>query len=223
MAKTTHNVGKRTKRNRAKKIRKLIIRQDSDVESPREWSNVGTMVCWHRRYNLGDEQPSNSPSEYMRELAANHVNANDVDLIPDEHIQRILDKHFIILPLYLYDHSGITMSTGRFSCPWDSGQVGWIYCTKAHGIAECGSEENALKNLECEVSTYDDYLTGNVYGFELMEYELDEDDEPIEESEECLDSCWGFYGDDPKKNGIAEHLSDEDKHLLDDPEFRYND
>ena len=29
----------------------------------------------------------------------------------------------VILPLYLYDHSGITMNTCGFSCPWDSGQV----------------------------------------------------------------------------------------------------
>ena len=37
----------------------------------------------------------------------------------------------VILPLYLYDHSGITMNTCGFSCPWDSGQVGWIYADKA--------------------------------------------------------------------------------------------
>ena len=35
----------------------------------------------------------------------------------------------VILPLYLYDHSGITMNTCGFSCPWDSGQVGWIYAS----------------------------------------------------------------------------------------------
>jgi len=35
-------------------------------------------------------------------------------------------KTHIILPLYLYDHSGITMNTTGFSCGWDSGQVGYI-------------------------------------------------------------------------------------------------
>jgi hypothetical protein len=36
----------------------------------------------------------------------------------------IEEKGTIIKGLFLYDHSGITISTGRFSCPWDSGQVG---------------------------------------------------------------------------------------------------
>ena len=27
---------------------------DEDPQSPREWDNAGTMVCFHRRYNLGD-------------------------------------------------------------------------------------------------------------------------------------------------------------------------
>jgi hypothetical protein len=31
--------------------------------------------------------------------------------------------------LYLYDHGGITISTGPFSCPRDSGQVGFIYAS----------------------------------------------------------------------------------------------
>ena len=26
--------------------------QDSHPESPREWSNVFTLVCWHRHYTL---------------------------------------------------------------------------------------------------------------------------------------------------------------------------
>jgi hypothetical protein len=35
-----------------------------------------------------------------------------------------------IKDLYLYDHSGITISTSPFSCGWDSGQVGFIYLTR---------------------------------------------------------------------------------------------
>ena len=39
--------------------------------------------------------------------------------------------------------------------------------------------------LKGEVETYDQYLTGQVYGFTISEEEGDEDE---------LDSCWGFYG-----------------------------
>jgi hypothetical protein len=36
---------------------------DRDAESPREYDNVGTMACWHRRYKLGDVQPEERPDE----------------------------------------------------------------------------------------------------------------------------------------------------------------
>ena len=107
----------------------------------------------------------------------------------------IIKQHAIILPLYLYDHGGITMNTTGFSCPWDSGQVGWIYCTKEDFIKETGYTEKELFEegkaealLKGEVETYDQYLTGDVYGFVLE----DEDGNQI-------DSCWGFYGSDWKE------------------------
>ena len=66
----------------------------------------------------------------------------------------------MILPLYLYDHSGITMNTTGFSCPWDSGQVGWIYADKRRIEAEYGkvtpeTVEKARQVLEGEVKSYD--------------------------------------------------------------------
>lgn len=32
----------------------------------------------------------------------------------------------VTLPIYMYSHGGETINTTGFSCPWDSGQVGWI-------------------------------------------------------------------------------------------------
>ena len=142
------------------------IHQDSDPESPREWDNLGTMVCWHRRYNLGDEKPTCESHEF---------NPN---------------KHAVCLPLFLYDHSGITMSTGPFGCPWDSGQVGWIYCDAEEIRKEYSVKRISQKTLakvravlEQEVKTYDEFLTGQVYGFVVEDAEGNH-----------LDSCWGFYG-----------------------------
>ena len=58
------------------------------------------------------------------------------------------------LPLFLYDHSGITISTGSFGCRWDSGLVGFIWT----------ADETATQEwLESEVKTYDQYLTGEQY------------------------------------------------------------
>ena len=74
----------------------------------------------------------------------------------------------MILPLYLYDHSGITMNTTGFSCPWDSGQVGWIYADRRRIEAEYGkvtpeTVEKARQVLEGEVKSYDYFLTGQCW------------------------------------------------------------
>jgi hypothetical protein len=53
--------------------------------------------------------------------------------------QALLEPYMAWLPLWLYDHSGITMSCGAanpFYCPWDSGQVGWIIAEKKKIMAE---------------------------------------------------------------------------------------
>lgn len=152
---------------------KLI--HDHDPESPRDCDNVGTMVCWHPRYGLGDEQPKCSPEEYMGNLSSND----------DE-----LRKKFIILPLYLYEHSGITMSTGSFSCPWDSGQVGFIYCTLEKALEEWGGADEearakATACMESEVKAYASYLEGDVVGWSV------EDPDGVD-----VESVWGYYPDD---------------------------
>jgi len=75
-----------------------------------------------------------------------------------------------ILPLFLYDHSGITMKTSPFSCPWDSGQVGYIFVTrevllKEYGVKKLSKKliQKALEALQAEVEEYDQYLTGDVW------------------------------------------------------------
>jgi hypothetical protein len=95
----------------------------------------------------------------------------------------------VVLPLYLYDHSGITMNTAGFACKWDSGQVGFIYATKEKIREVFGWKRLTKKRLQQiqdildgEVKTYDQYLTGDVYGY------------TIEKNGEHIDSCWGYYG-----------------------------
>jgi hypothetical protein len=171
----------------------IEIHQDEDAESPREWDNVGTMWCAHRRYNLGDEQ--------FRETE------------PIEEKRAEIEKEGgIVLPLYLYDHSGITMRTSPFSCPWDSGQVGIIWATREKILSEWGGKskrmtkkvrEQATQYLVGEVQTYDDYLTGNVYGYVC----LGPDGEDI-------DSLWGMFPNQ-EDNGWNGYVLSEAKSAVD--------
>lgn len=168
----------------------LKIMYDDSPDNPREiGENLGTMVYWHRRYTLGDEQAKNvenysSWEEWLRgEIGT--------------------DKDILYLPLYLYDHSGITMRTKPFNDPWDSGQVGWIYVRKEKvrewfGVKRVTPKirERALEVLELEVRMFDAYISNEIYGFVIEDKEGN-----------IIDSCWGFYGCDWKENGLMDYIS----------------
>lgn len=162
----------------------IEIHYDDCGESPREWDNLGNMICFHNRYNLGDKQDLKSESfDSWNEMA--------------QHIIKEL-KAVIVLPLFLYDHSGISMKVGSFNgllpqghAEFDSGQVGFIYATKEQVLKNYMVKRLSKKILEraedclrSEVKVYDQFLRGEVYGFKI----LDKDGEE-------KDSCWGFYGD----------------------------
>lgn len=180
----------------------IFIDHDEDVESPREWDNLFTMVCWHGRYNLGDEQLDRNldPWDYMmeqldeievykldeatEELLERHGDNEDIDR---EEIRAAFDKYFDSEPLYLYDHSGISISLAPFNDPWDSGNVGFLYALKdslRKGFGKSYTPERVIELMKGEVRIYDQYLRGDTYGYR------------IEKDGEELDSCWGFFGDD---------------------------
>jgi len=171
----------------------IKVEHDDMSESPREWDNLGRMVCWHSRYNLGDDHGFGTPSVFAHMLSGLY-SEEITEYLDDEQFEKCWDaacKDHIIIPLYLYDHSGITMSCSPFACPWDSGQVGYIYISYEDIRKEYGwkritkkRREQIVKYLVGEVETYDHYLTGSVYGFSIEKGE----------DEEHVDSCWGFLG-----------------------------
>jgi len=136
---------------------KIKIEQDTDPINPRtDYDNFGEMICFHRRYILGDEH------DYKHE-DYDGWNALYNALRKEE------DPAEVVLPLYLYDHSSITISTGPFSCPWDSGQIGFIIARRSKILREFSRKrispelrDRARQILEGEVKTYDQYLTGDV-------------------------------------------------------------
>lgn len=185
---------------------KIEVIQDIDPMNPRkEFDNLGTMVCFHGRYDLGDKHDYRSEHyfgwEEMKE-----------DIIKTENVG-------VILPLFLYDHSGITMNTTGFHCPWDSGQVGFIFVSKEKMREEYGYERISKKlkqrvagYLKGEVETYDQYLTGDTYGYRITNIHTDDE----------IDSCWGFYGDEycmMEAESVVNHKMKADKGVQLDLEF----
>ncbi len=157
----------------------LSIGYDEFAENPRNWDNVGTMVCFHRRYMLGDKHNYNDLQEFF--------NGEDYN------------NAFVIKPLFLYDHSGISLSTKSFNgrvpyAEWDSMQVGYIFIRKDEVKDKLGFEpidenrEQIERMIESEVAVYNNYLEGNTF-----EYSLRNEDEKI------IESCGGFIADSVKE------------------------
>lgn len=142
---------------------------DPDPMNPRtEWDNMCEFHCSHKRYVLEDEHYEN------RQECAEVANEAEA-------------RGGIVTSLYLYDHSGLTLSTAPFSCPWDSRQVGFVILRRDKLLTEFGGKrltkalrERAEKIITAEVSVYDAYLRGAVYGYVIKQ---------------TGDSCWGFYDD----------------------------
>jgi len=174
----------------------LKIEQDTDPMNPRtEWDNLGTMVCFHNRYELGDK------TDYR---------SNDYDSW--EELEKGIIKNegeVVILPLYLYDHSGITISTSSFDCRWDSGQIGFIFVSKYKMKKEGIDETKVEEYLKGEVETYDKYLTGEVYRYSI--YEIETCDKG-HEHKNYVEGCGGYFGEEECESegkSMLEHLEKE--------------
>lgn len=214
----------------------LMVQPDDILISPREVDeHFGTMVCFHPRYALGDNHNYVDKDDFLREMYLKTVGNDERGMERYDHminmvwsrkmtgpnpdpravdntIMNVVSKKFLMLPLYLLDHSGLAMKTTSFNDPWDSGQVGWIYVSKEAALKEFGGDkmtgavrQSAEDLMRSEVAAYDCYLRGECYGFELYK------------NGELTDSCWGFMGDlEEAKKGMAEYLPEECKGMLDE-------
>lgn len=167
------------------------VEMDHEPMDPRtDFDNFGEMLCFHKRYTLGDKHPYN----------ADYYSGWDEMLAE---LQEEDDPVLYWLPVFMHDHSGIVLSTGSFSDPWDSGQLGLIVARESK-IKEWISEEavrlirlsndmplskilekdrTAVKEtvdlvskmLKGEVETYSAFVSGDVWGyciFEVKDHEL---------------------------------------------------
>lgn len=151
---------------------KIEIKPDPSPDNPRDWDNLGVMVCFHRRYHIGD----------------NHGYANPTQLT------RLFETgDYYYLPIYAYEHGGITISTRLEphwpDKQWDCGQLGYIYTSKAKVRQEWKVQriskklrQQVMEILKTEVKIQDAYMNGRVYGYIVRD--------PIGEE---IDSSWGFY------------------------------
>ena len=159
------------------------IIQDQDPINPRtEYGHIGEILCWHPRHSLGDKHDY-TPSGFTAE-------------------REEMEKEFYIFPLYLYEHTLLAISLNPFTCPWDSGQIGWWRINKDKMRKEWGeiSQSKAKEIAEREVQEYDQYLRGDVWGWVI---DPDGDNE----------SCWGYCGLDYAEKSLLDKQEEKQKRL----------
>lgn len=169
----------------------IEVYQSAWTENPREeWDQLGTIVHWHRRYELGEERLSLDE--------ARDINANGGFYLWLEK-QRGAE---VILPLTFLDHGiqSIRIGAGAWACDpggWDSGTVGFVYAERQK-ILDWYSRKRMSKRLRAqtkevlraEIATFDAYLRGEVYDYVI----LDPDSEHV-------DGCCLFFGH-PDESGL---------------------
>ena len=164
----------------------IRIEYDSDIESPRkEYDNMGHLVFTDNRYVTGDKI----------------VTADEIREITE-------DPDAIWLPVYVYAHSGVTVSTGHgypYNDRWDSWLGGIIYAYRNEALKWGGWDVDGEEldtvirnNLKIEVETFDQFVTGDVYYFQIIKEDEDGD-------EEILDDCGCIYGFDYAKQYALEN------------------
>lgn len=161
---------------------RIEIEQDEIADNPiRDMDFLFKFLIYHRNYDFGHNKQElgfPTPESFL------------------EHIKAY--PQAIYLPLYMFDHSGITISLGcsqfraQDSHGWDWGQVGWLWAPRKYLLQELGGKiltkkkrERALEIAAAEVKMVDDYLTGNVHQYSI--YDADG---------ELKESCGGFVGDE---------------------------
>ncbi len=181
---------------------------DYSMDSPRDWNNVGIMICSHGRYDLGD-----MPVKSL-EGSEDFTSWGDVaDAIEKAY------KPLLMFPLYMYDHSGLYFSLGedfynkglsQGHAYFDSGQVGFVIVTR-ESLKEAFGCKNMTKKvkdqimlrLKYETEVYEKWCNGDVYNVYI------EDD-----TGEYEESCGGFYGYDEAEKAakdMVDYLAKEKK------------
>lgn len=148
------------------------IVHDETPMSPREYeSSLSILVLFHKRYNL--------PNEFGLDYTQYEGWA---DMRADIEAEGGIN----ILPVWAYDHGSMAIAVAEnnpFSCPWDSGQLGFVFTTEER-LEWTGADRDRIEEfMKMEVDEYSRYLNGEVYGYEI-----------VDERGEVVDSCWGYYG-----------------------------
>ena len=153
---------------------KLEIYYDVTADSPRNWDNLGIIVQGKSKYKVGDIEVD-SLSEWVDN-----------------------NKNVYKLPVFFLSHSGLTISTKPFNDRFDSGLLGYIFVKDNENL----SYDIVAEILENEITILNEYLQGNVFGYQ------------IKDGDEVIDGLAGIIGIDELYYHLEEYSREEIDKLI---------
>lgn len=157
----------------------------------------GEVANYPRFYRQSEEKLAKE----QRKLSRMKVGSHNYD----EQLHKVQLLH-AILPIYIYEHSGIALCTVPFSDIWDSACIGFAAANindfmkqriSDTPVSRCEAMHRAEDCIRNELEAYSDYLAGNCWQYCITD-----------ENGNVVDSCSGFIGDDLEKNGILNYICD---------------
>lgn len=154
----------------------IRICYDTHAESPDIWENEDAFIVYdHRQFHV--ERKGFDPDDVWERYQTHKT-----------YQQHYNGDNYWIFPLYAYIHSGVSLSLGGGTCKWDTSMSGFVLVKRQKGWTY--SHEKATKVAESLVEEWNLYLSGQVYGYEIIG--------------DAEDSCYGYYGDEGIEQAIEE-------------------
>ena len=151
---------------------KVVIALESFPENPRECFDTNMEIYhWHPSYSLG----------------------NEIAICTEEQFREDHPELIYVFPVFLFDHGNRVLSLEYPSCPFDSGQVGFIGMTE-ESAKDCANatEDEARQIAASELKIFKDYLNGDVFCWVKYKTSVCECCGSVDE--DVVDSCGCFYG-----------------------------
>lgn len=177
---------------------KVRIVLDADCDSPRTWTNLGILLCRHRKYALGDAWPFECASNSLDDIAKKAVAYYGPSMV---------------FRVRAYDHSGLALHAygmeevpyGQMADPWDSGWIGIMVIPHQairewYGVSRVTKRyrERAKKIARQELADYETWINGGAIGYMIEDA-----------NGKVLDSCYGYldreYAIESAKKDIIAH------------------
>jgi len=170
-----------------------------------DWDKFSHLVAWHSRYEFG--------------------NKTDIEQWKhqEDFEQWVKEQHgkILIMPLYLYNHSGISLSveyTYPYNDRWGAGQIGYAYATyqeirENYLIKRITKKtiKKAIELIKAEIEAYNQYLSGNVYQAEIYTVEKCDKGHTHIDIEDSISSIYGDLED--IKKTLPDYFGNEVKNL----------